>query len=76
MVSVDMEKLPKRKNTRLKDFDYSQNGAYYVTICTQNRENLLGEVVGGGIPDAPFVELSEYGKIIKETIEFIDNTKK
>ena len=33
------EKLfPKRKRTRLKNFDYSSNGAYFVTVCTQNKE--------------------------------------
>ena len=32
---------PKRKNIRLPDYDYSRNGAYFVTICTQNRERLF-----------------------------------
>ena len=32
---------PKRKNIRLSDYDYSRNGAYFVTICTQNRERLF-----------------------------------
>ncbi len=30
-----------RKNTRLKDYDYSQNGCYFVTICTHNRQCLF-----------------------------------
>ncbi len=33
--------LPKRKTIRLKDYDYSQNGAYFITICTYNRECLF-----------------------------------
>lgn len=33
--------LPQRKTIRLKDYDYSQKGAYFVTICTQNRECLF-----------------------------------
>ena len=33
--------LPKRKPTRLKGYDYSTPGAYFVTICTQNREQLF-----------------------------------
>ncbi len=33
--------LPKRKNIRLKNYDYSQNGAYFVTICTHNKECLF-----------------------------------
>jgi REP element-mobilizing transposase RayT len=38
---------PPRRSPRLKGYDYSQNGAYFVTICTQNRELLFGEIVGG-----------------------------
>ncbi len=41
--------LAKRKNIRLSNYDYSQNGAYFVTICTYNRECLLGEIVGNGL---------------------------
>ena len=32
-----MKELPKRKPNRLKDYDYSQNGAYFVTICAHER---------------------------------------
>lgn len=35
---------PRRKLLRLQGYDYSQNGAYFVTICTQNRETLFGNV--------------------------------
>ena len=42
-----MEKeLQKRKNTRLQGFDYSLPGAYFLTICTQNRKNILSKIVG------------------------------
>ena len=34
-------KLPYRKSIRLKNYDYSSNGYYFVTICTQNREKLF-----------------------------------
>jgi len=34
-----------RKSIRLKGYDYSRPGAYFVTICTQNRACLFGEVV-------------------------------
>ena len=33
----DSVELPKRNPNRIRGFDYSQNGAYFVTICTQNR---------------------------------------
>jgi putative transposase len=32
-----------RKNIRLKGFDYSQNGGYFVTICTDFKKDLIGE---------------------------------
>jgi len=36
----------RRRSIRLKGYDYSRAGAYFVTVCTQNRECLFGEVVG------------------------------
>jgi REP element-mobilizing transposase RayT len=36
-----------RRSIRLKGYDYSQAGAYFVTICAQNRECLFGEIVDG-----------------------------
>jgi hypothetical protein len=33
-----------RRSIRLKDYDYSQAGAYFVTICTQGRECLFGDI--------------------------------
>lgn len=36
--------LPKRKQLRLKGYDYSQNGYYFVTICTESKGNVLGEI--------------------------------
>ena len=35
--------VPKRKDIRLKDYDYSESGAYFITICTKNKEKLLWE---------------------------------
>jgi hypothetical protein len=35
------ENLPKRKDLRLKNYDYSECGAYFITICTKNKEKLL-----------------------------------
>jgi putative transposase len=37
----------RRRSMRLKGYDYSQAGAYFVTICTQGRACLFGEVVDG-----------------------------
>ena len=37
----------RRRSIRLQDYDYSQAGAYYITVCTRNRECLFGNVVNG-----------------------------
>ena len=37
--------LPKRRSLRLKDYDYSQSGAYFVTMCTQGRTCLFGDII-------------------------------
>jgi REP element-mobilizing transposase RayT len=39
-----MNTLPKRKHTRLSTYDYSENGVYFLTICTLNRIELLCEI--------------------------------
>jgi len=36
-----------RRSIRLKGYDYRQPGAYFITICTQDRVYLFGEVVDG-----------------------------
>lgn len=36
-----------RRSIRLKEYDYSQTGAYFVTVCTWNRECLFGEIKNG-----------------------------
>ena len=63
--------LPKRKPNRLKDFDYSQPNAYFITICTKNKEMLFWENVGASIARPEAVRLSKYGKIVVEAIEKI-----
>ena len=37
--------LPERKRTRIKHFDYSRNGAYFITICTQDRKQILSNII-------------------------------
>jgi len=39
-------KIPLRKSIRLKGYDYSQAGGYYVTIVTQLRESFFGKICG------------------------------
>jgi REP element-mobilizing transposase RayT len=35
------------ESTRLKEYDYSKNGAYFITICTKNREHFFGDIIDG-----------------------------
>jgi len=65
---MDKKDLPKRKDPRLKGFDYSKTGAYFLTICTQNRKNILGAIVGEG---SPLPQLTPYGKIVDGWIQKI-----
>ena len=52
-------KRQSRHSIRLKDYDYSQSGAYFVTICTQNGECLLGEIMDGEM------HLSSAGQMVR-----------
>ena len=65
-----VKELPQRKRLRLKNFDYSTPGAYFITICTYNRKCMLSRVVGA-IHESPEIELTDYGKITDETIRNI-----
>ncbi len=42
-----MVELQHRRSVRLKGYDYTQAGAYFVTVCAWNHEPLFGEIVGG-----------------------------
>ena len=52
-----MNELPKRKQIRLKDYNYSQNGYYYITICAKDKKPLFGKIESGEM------KLNHYGKI-------------
>lgn len=44
-----MERYQRRPN-RIENYDYSLNGAYFVTVCTQDRKRILSDIVGDGFP--------------------------
>ena len=41
-----MTELPKRVHPRLRGYDYSRSGGYFLTLCTQGRAPILSEIVG------------------------------
>jgi len=60
--------MRKRKHTRIKDYDYSQAGYYYITICTQGKLPRLANIkVGRGLAPAA-AELTPKGKVIEEQL--------
>jgi len=67
-----------RRSIRLKGFDYSSEDSYDITICTQDRENLFGNVVGADSISAR-MELNHAGKMIEniynETLNLYENVK-
>ena len=89
VMKMDKKKeFPKRKPTRLKNFDYSSVGAYFVTICIRDRMHILSEIVktdltaadktnrsavGEGLaPPEITVKLKPCGEIVKEQLQLIE----
>jgi putative transposase len=52
---------PRRHSLRLKGYDYSQAGAYFITVCTHRRVPLLGEVIEAD------VRLNDIGAIVNQS---------
>ena len=65
--------LPKRKPTRLKGYDYSTPGGYFVTLCTYNKRCLLSNIVGEGFNALPRNELTTIGKDVEKSIQYIND---
>lgn len=51
--------LPRRKIVRLPDYDYRQCGAYFVTLCTENRAEILSAIGRGGALLRPVGRIAE-----------------
>ena len=65
--------LPKRKATRLKGYDYSTPGAYFITICTKDRKEMLSKIiVGDDAHIVPKNQISNYGLICDKYINNIN----
>ena len=56
-----------RRSVRLKEYDYSQPGAYFVTVCSWLRGFIFGEIINGKM------ELNEYGMVLKQEWLNINN---
>ncbi len=49
----------RRRTIRVQGYDYTQGGAYFITICARNRECLWGQVVNG------MIQLNEMGRLVE-----------
>ena len=54
-----MKRLPQRKSPRMQGYDYTQSGAYFITICTHQRQHIFGNIDNG------VMTLSDAGKIAR-----------
>ena len=63
-----MNDLPKRKPIRFEDYDYSTPGAYFITVCTANREKIFWNSVGADIIRPENLPFSTAGKIAEQGI--------
>ena len=61
--------LPVRKRTRLEHYDYSSGGAYFITVCTQNRRKILSSIIVG--EGFPLPQLTKYGDVVDRWIRNI-----
>ncbi|WMJ21932.1 transposase [Paludicola sp. MB14-C6] len=67
-------KLPKRKSNRLNEYNYSKNGAYFVTICVKDRHELFWKQGVGATLGRPndTAHLSIYGNVVNNEIKRIE----
>ena len=59
--------LPSRRSIRLQGYDYSSEGLYFVTICTQDMKCLFGKVIDGDMV------LNDAGRKVLETYKELEN---
>ena len=68
-----MKERPIRKLPRLPRYDYSQNGVYFVTICSENRKQIFGDIFAN-VP--PIMELNPLGLTLQNAIKEIPSHHK
>lgn len=60
-----------RKPNRLKQYNYNRNGAYFITICTQNKRSILSKIIKNNLSSQN--KLTTYGKIVNDIINIVPN---
>lgn len=72
-MAIDIQKNLVRNSLRLKGYDYSQPGAYFITICTENKICYLGNIVDGITISYPISDIiQEIWQEIPEKFQGVD----
>lgn len=58
-----------RKRLRLEGYDYTNQGGYFITLCTKDRRPVLGTVVGADDYIGLHTRLSEYGRVAERYVQ-------
>ena len=66
--------LPSRKSLRLKNFDYTQTGGYFITLCTNSHKWILSSIIQGTEVHRAQIVLTELGEIAQSTL--LETSKK
>jgi putative transposase len=60
-MSANVKELPRRRHLRLRDYDYAQPGAYFITLCSHRRACLFGVIHSG------MMQPNSWGRVVGET---------
>lgn len=84
-MSYDPE-IHRRQSIRLKEYDYSREGLYFITVCTYNREFLFGDIIVGARCTCPKsctcqnseakMFLNDFGKIVENELKRTNKIRK
>ena len=69
-----MKQFPTRRKNRLENITYTENGIYFITICSKDKKCIFSRIIPGENESlAPEVRLSKIGKIIETSVNNIEN---
>ncbi|MEE1389194.1 MAG: transposase [Clostridia bacterium] len=73
---MEENKKQRRKEIRIKEYNYSQSGMYFITICTKNRRCILSNITYNKKTNATQIDLLSNGKVADKYIKSINKAYK
>ena len=70
-IDMNIDNMPFRKSARIKNYDYAQNGAYFVTVCTCDRKPILSQIKNSD-RNIPQIINHDIGIEIENSIAYIN----